>query len=172
VGTKRGSLAALAVPATGVFGALLLGVAEFATLFEVHSSARRAAIVAVSAGSHHSYAMIPIALLALVLTYSIWLTGSRVALLALGVLAVIALLIALIRDLPDAQATGLLLNRGASGTGTSLANATSSPALGLYLETLGGVLLLIAVGLGLLVLAPAKLTRRSRRPPVHDGSEA
>jgi hypothetical protein len=47
--------------------------------------------------------MIPIALLALVLTYSVWLTGSRVALLALGVLAVIALLIELIRDLPDAQ---------------------------------------------------------------------
>jgi hypothetical protein len=117
--------------------------------------------------------MIPIALLALVLTYSVWLTGSRAALLALGVLAVITLLIALIRDLPDAQATGLLVSRGASGTGTSLANATSSPAIGLYLETLGGVLLLIAVGLGLLALAPpAKPTRRSRRPPVHNGSEA
>jgi hypothetical protein len=173
VGTKRVSLAALAVSASGVFGALLLGVAEFTTLFEVHSSARRAAIAAVSAGSHHSYAMIPIALLALVLTYGVWLTGSRVALQALGVLAVIALLITLIRDLPDARATGLLLSRGASGTGTSLANATSSPAIGLYIETLGGVLLLIAVGLGLLALAPpAKLTRPSRRPPVHDGSEA
>jgi hypothetical protein len=149
---KRVSPAALAVSAGGVLGALLLAVAEFMTLFEVHSSAASAALQTVSAGSHHSYAMIPIALLAVFLTYGVWLTGSRVALLALAVLGVIALLIALVGDLPDAQTTGLLRSSEASGTGSGLANATSSPAIGLYLETLGGVLLLIAGGLGLLAL--------------------
>ena len=145
---KRVSPAALAVSAGGVLGALLLAVAEFMTLFEVHSSAASAALQTVSAGSHHSYAMIPIALLAVFLTYGVWLTGSRVALLALAVLGVIAL----VGDLPDAQTTGLLRSSEASGTGSGLANATSSPAIGLYLETLGGVLLLIAGGLGLLAL--------------------
>src|ERR1039458_8956472 len=101
------------------------------TLFEVHSSAASAALQTVSAGSHHSYAMIPIALLALFLTYGVWLTGSRVALLALAVLGVITLLIVLVGDLPDAQTTGPLRSSGASGTGASCANATSSPAIGL-----------------------------------------
>jgi hypothetical protein len=173
VGVKRVSPAAVTVWASGVLGALLLGLAEFTTLFEVHSSARGSAVATVSAGSQHSYAMIPIALLALVLTYSVWLTRSRVALGAIGVLGVIALLIALVGDLPDAHATGLLRSAGAPGSGTDLANGTSSPAIGLYLETLGGVLLLIAGGLGLLAVGPpAERTPRPRRPtPARDASE-
>jgi hypothetical protein len=169
---KRRSPAALAVSACGVLGALLLAVAEFTTLFEVHSSARRAAVQTVSAGSHHSYAMIPIALLALILTSGVWLTDSRVALLALAVLGLIALLIALVGDLPDAQATGLVRSAGAPGTRTGLANATSSPAIGLYLETLGGVLLLITGGLGLLLLPTRDTPTRLRATPARDRSEA
>jgi hypothetical protein len=168
---KRIASAAFAVSAGGVLGALLLAVAEFTTLFTIHSSARGGALATVSAGSHHSYAMLPIALFALVLTYSTWLTGSRMALLGLGVLGVIALLIALVGDLPDARATGLLRSTGGAGAG--LVTGTTSQAVGFYLETLGSVLLLIAGGLGLLALGPppAERTPRRRRP-APDASEA
>jgi hypothetical protein len=169
---KRVSVAALAVSGAGGLGALLLAGAEFTTLFEVRSSARGAAVQMVSAGAHHSYALLPIALLALVLTYSIWRTGSRIACLALAVLGLSALLIALIGDLPDAQVTGLLRGPGALGTATSLANATSSPALGLYLETLGGVLLLVAGGLGLLASGSTTGETSGQSRPDLDGEQA
>lgn len=74
-----------------------------------------------------------------------------------GVLGVVALLIALLRDLPDAHATGLV---GSAATG--LRSASSSPGVGLYLETLGAVVLLITAVCGLLLLAPPDLFSRSR----------
>jgi len=82
----------------------------------------------------------------------------QLALLALGVLGLAALLIALVGDLPDAQASGLIL--GPSGR---YALASSSPGVGFYLETLGAVILLIAAGAGLLLTAPVRMgTHRTR----------
>ena len=84
-----------------------------------------------------------------------WRLGSRPALLAVGALGVISLLIALFGDLPDAHASGLV------GTATThYEQASASPSAGLYLETLGAVLLMITCGCGFLLLgAPAKKTR-------------
>jgi hypothetical protein len=45
--------------------------------------------------------MIPIALLAAALGIAVWRTGSRSALLALGLIGVVAVLIAQLGDLPD-----------------------------------------------------------------------
>jgi hypothetical protein len=149
----------VAVLGAGLGGALLLLGAEFTTLFVVRSAASTTPVDTVSTGSHHSYALIPVALLALALTYGASLTRSRPALLALGVLGVIALLIALLGDLPDAQATGLL----GSAT-TRYATASSSPSTGLYLETLGAVALIISSGLGLILLEqPAQKPPRGHR---------
>ena len=69
------------------------------------------------------------------LPYGVWQANSRPALLAIGLLGVIALLIALLGDLPDAQASGIVLRAGHYDA------ASSSPGLGIYLETLGAVLL-------------------------------
>jgi hypothetical protein len=147
--------AAAAILAGALLGALILVVSEFTTLFQIHTAARTGAISSVSTGSHHTYALIPIAVLVAVLAYGVWAAGSRPALLAIGILGVIALLIALLGDLPDAHATGLI------GSPTShFTNASSTPSAGLYMETLGAVLLLITSVCGFLLLGPPPRPRR------------
>jgi hypothetical protein len=145
---------ATGVLAGGVAGAVLLVAAEFTALLSVHSGLRAEAITTVQTGSHNSYALIPIALLAVLLSYGAWRAHNPLALLAIGVLGIVTLLIALLGDLPDAQATGVLMS--------PFALASSSPDVGFYLETLGGVVLLITAGAGLLLTAPTR--SRSRRP--------
>jgi hypothetical protein len=135
----------------------LLLVAEFTPLLNVHSSLHRAPIASLKTGSHDAYALIPIGLLAVLFALVIWRTRSRLALLAVGVLGLVALLIALIGDLPDARATGLV-----GSASSNFAIATSRPAIGFYLETLGAVVLMLATVAGLLWLAPPD--RRQSEP--------
>jgi hypothetical protein len=132
-----------------LLGALLLVVAEFTTLFTVRTAVSATPVKSVSTGSHNTYAMIPIALMAVALAWGAILTGSRWALVAIAGLGVVALLIALIGDLPDAQATGTV---GSLVAGFH--QATDKPSAGMYLETLGAIVLLIAGGCGLLLGAP------------------
>jgi hypothetical protein len=151
------------VLAAGVFlAAVLLIGAEFSNLFSIHELGRSAPLKSVSTGSHHGYALIPIALLAAVMAVSARRGGGRPALLALAALAVIALVIALLVDLPDAHRTGII----AAGRGFEVGHAT--PGVGFYLETLGAVLLLIASGIGILAMIPGDRmpTSRRRRQPV------
>jgi hypothetical protein len=136
--------------AGGLLGALLLLVAEFTVLFQVHSAATGVPVKSVSAGSHHSYAMALISACAAVLALAIWRAGSRPALLGLGILGLAALLIALLGDLPDASATGLLLNN------SHYVNASSTPSAGFYLETLGAVVLLLTSVWGFLLIGPPR----------------
>jgi hypothetical protein len=134
-----------------IVGVLLLVVAEFSALYHVHLSTKLNPIKSVTAGSHNSYAMLPIAALAATFGYAVWRTGNRTALLAVGVLGVTALLLALLHDLPDAHAVGLADNNSVS--------ATTTPGVGLYLETAGAILLVAASGLGfMLVRAPGLRT--------------
>ena len=64
-------------------------------------------------------------------------------------LGVAALLLALVGDLPDAQASGTIGNAASGFRG-----ADAKPSAGLYLETLGAIVLLITGGSGLLLAAP------------------
>jgi hypothetical protein len=149
----------------GLTGAGLLLVAEFTPLLSVHTSASRAAVKTVTTGSNHAYALIPIALLAGFLTYSVWRSQSRLALTATGLLGVLALLIALLGDLPDAQATGLI-----GSAATKFVAAKASPSIGFYRETLGGVVLLMTAGAGLLLLPGPARPRRVAAPPNESAS--
>ena len=149
--------ARVGILAGALLGSLLLVVAEFTTLFIVHVQTSSVPIKTVTTGSHHSYALIPIAVLGAVLAIGAYRDGSRPALLAIGLLGIVALLIALLGDLPDAHATGL--------TGSSVSryvNASSNPSTGLYLETLGAAVYVITCGVGLLAMAPP-LSRPARR---------
>jgi len=128
-----------------VLACTLLVAAELAPLFHVQVANRAAPAQAVQTGSHDSFALIPIAALAALMGYAVYRGAGAAALIALVLLGVIALLIALVGDLPDARARGLVASRGG---GYDLGSA--SPAAGLYLETLGAILLLIVGGLGLL----------------------
>jgi hypothetical protein len=151
---------AIGVLTGGLAGAALLVIAEFTSLLSVHSGLHATAVRAVQTGSHNSYALIPIALLAALLSLAARRAHSPLALLALGVLGLAAFLIALVGDLPDAQASGLIL--GPSGR---YALASSSPEVGFYLETLGAVILLVAAGAGLLLTAPAQTRTPGPRAP-------
>jgi NADH:ubiquinone oxidoreductase subunit 5 (subunit L)/multisubunit Na+/H+ antiporter MnhA subunit len=127
-----------------LLAAAVLIVAEFTSLYSVRVIGEVAPVKTVATGSHHGYALIPIAVLVAVLAVAAWRGAGRPALLALGALAAITLVIALLIDLPDANRTGLV------ATGARFELGSSTPGVGFYLETLGAVLLLIASGVGLL----------------------
>ncbi len=147
-----------AVLVAGLLGALVLLVAEFTPLLRVHSGAQAQVVRTIDTGAHHSYALVPIALLAAVLAVSAWASGSRLAVLAIGLLGLLVLGIALLGDLPDAHATGLI-----ASPATGLQAASSSAAIGLYLETLGAVVLIIAAAAGMLLEAAPVGGRRPVR---------
>jgi hypothetical protein len=139
----------------GLLGAVVLVVAELTPLLHVRVSAGSAPIKTVLTGAHHGYALLPIAALSAVLTIGALRHESRAALVALAVLGLIALGIALVADLPAARSMGLV-----GSSATRFVQARSSPAVGLYLETLGAVLLLLASGLGLLLRGGGEGGRR------------
>ncbi len=98
------------------------------------------------AGAHHDYALIPLALLVILLGFAALASGGRYALGAMAVVAVVALLIGLLHDLPAAHQ-----GRTAIRLGGKYLSASSSPSTGMYLETLGAVIILITAGFGLLL---------------------
>ncbi|MGZ4170515.1 MAG: hypothetical protein ACXVSE_09175 [Solirubrobacteraceae bacterium] len=142
----------IAVAGGAVVACILLFVSEFLPLFEVRTSARNAVTRTVVAGSHHAYGLIPIAVLAVALGWVWWRSPGRLPALAMAVLAIAALVIALGRDLPDAKATGI------ARAGGTYVTAAASPRAALYLETAGGVILLLA-GAGGLLLGPRPARR-------------
>lgn len=146
-GGSRSGLGGIRVPILGgaLVAAALLFVAEFLPLFEVRTSARSGVVTTVQSGSHHSYALLPIALLAAGLALAWWRSPTRLAVLAMAVLGVAALVIALGRDLPDAQSSGI------ERSGGTYVSAAASPRAGLYLETAGALVLLIASAGGLVL---------------------
>ena len=140
-------IAVAAVVLAAALGALLILVSQFTALYHVHVATSSAPIRTVGTGVNHAWAPVPIALLAAVLAFAVYRKGSRTALVALMVLGIVTLLIALLGDLPDAHATGIV------GSGASqYAEGTSTPSAGLYMETLGAILLLLSGGVGLLML--------------------
>jgi hypothetical protein len=152
-----------AVPATllvgAALGALLLVVAEFTTLFTVHAASTHAALRSQSTGSHDHYALLPLAVLAFFLAAVALRTGSRTALAAITALGIAALLFGLVGDLSDAQRHGVLRIAG------HLQVAGASPSAGLYMETLGAVLLIITGVIGLLLTRPTDVPARPAPVP-------
>ena len=152
----------LALGAAAFIGAAILVVSDFTTLFKVHTEAG----VTVPNGSvkghdNHSYSMLVLGLAALPLAY--WATryGSRAAMTGLAGLGLIAVVIAVGFDLSDATGTNTLAR--------TFEDATASPAVGFYLETLGAALLIISGGGGLVLTAP---DRGPRRPGPEAGADA
>jgi hypothetical protein len=142
-----------AVVGVAVLGALLVLVAQFIALYHVHIPTSSTPVKTVDTGANHGWAPVPMALVCFALAAAVYRHGSRTALLGLAVLGIATLLIALLGDLPDAHATGLIGSGGAGGL--QYLQGASSPSAGLYLETLGAVLLLVSGGVGFLMLGPA-----------------
>jgi hypothetical protein len=131
------------VLAGALLGALLLVVAEFTPLYHVHVATSSAPIKTVQTGPNHSYAMIPIALLAVFLAFVARRGGGWVALTGVGAAGLAAFLIAILVDLPDAHRRGF---------NARFVQITSTASAGLYMETLGAVILIATCGSGLLLL--------------------
>jgi hypothetical protein len=148
------------VLALGLLGAGLLLAAEFTPLLHVHASERVHLSRSVITGPHHSYALVPVAALTAGLAFNAWRSGSRFALLATGLLGLLAVGIALLGDLPDAHTVGLV---GTPASG--LSTATSSPAIGLFLETGAGVLLILSAAAGMLLEPVPAVPRRGDSRP-------
>ena len=149
------------IAAVGLLGAVLLVAAELRPLYTLHVTTFDARPSTVSTGSHDSYALVPIALLAAALSVTWARTRAIAAAWALSALGLLALLIALLGDLPDTRARGII---------HGLAFASTTAAAGLYLETLAAVLLLAAGGAGVLArlhdgAAPRRRRRRRPRTP-------
>jgi hypothetical protein len=130
-----------------LLGALLIVVSQFTALYHVHSATSSAALKTVGTGGNHAWAPIPLALAAAALAYPVYRYRNRTALVAVVALGIATLLIALLSDLPPTHATGLV----GSSTG-GYVRATATPSAGLYMETLGAVLLLVSGGTGFLML--------------------
>jgi hypothetical protein len=148
----------------GLVGVALLVAAELSPLLHLRTvAARPLPAGTIETGPHHDWALMPIAALALLLSGWVWRTGRRPGLAGLALLGAAAIVVAVVADLPDVHATGLT---GSPTTG--LRNSEAHPAIGLYLETLGGAVLLVAAAAGAL-LAPT--TVRERRGPRRTGAE-
>lgn len=145
-----------------LLGAVLLLVAEFTTLYTERIASFHAPATAVATGPHDSYAMVPIAILAVILAAAVLRAGSRPALLAVGIAGLVALLIALLGDLPDSHASGLII--GPSG---QFVSAVSDPGAGMYLETLGAVVLIAVSGLGFILIGRPAGGGPGGTPPRH-----
>jgi hypothetical protein len=93
-------------------------------------------------------------------------SGSRPALLAVALLGLVAVGIAVLGDLPDTSRTGVV--------GNNFEDAKASPLAGIYLETLGAILVLLGAGLGLLISPVGRGAggrRASERPAAPEGSD-
>jgi Tryptophan-associated transmembrane protein (Trp_oprn_chp) len=156
--------------AVAAIGALLVLVAQFIPLYHVHVPTQTAPVKTVGTGANHGWAPVPIALVCFALALAVYRHGNRTALLGLTVLGVATLLIALLGDLPDAHSTGLI-----GSSASQYVQGVSSPSAGLYLETLGAVLLIVSGGVGFLMLgsAPGRVESPpgGGKPPAPDVGE-
>lgn len=149
----------LALVGAGFLGAVLLVLSDFLTLFEVQTAAG----VTVPDGSikgheNHSFAMVLLGVAALPMAYGATAGGSRPAMTGLAALGLIAIVVALAFDLPDATGTNTLAR--------TFESATGHPKLGFYVETLGAVLLLVSGAGRLILTAPARERRPRERPAI------
>jgi len=136
-GRAEPALVALAVVALA--GALLVAVSSFLDILEVTTG--QTTLDTQSGFDKHSIAMILLGAAAIPMALG-GLRGARPAMYALAAIGLIVVIVAFTVDLPDALDEGLY--------GERYESAQAKPATGFYVETLGGMLLVLAGGLMLL----------------------
>ena len=145
----------LAVTALGTVGALLMIVAEFSTVASVDVASGSCEVINdsspdiadrcnLSGFERHGGSLILLGLLAFAMSLGAGVGGSRPAAAALIAIGVLVLALGLFLDLPETDETGAI--------GRNFEGAQGSAGTGLYLELIGGALVLAAGAL--------RLTRR------------
>ncbi len=134
----------------GIAAAVLLVLTEVTTLFEIEVETASCSDLAdpdqadrcdVTGGEHHSFALVPIALLIAVMAVGGGLGGSRPAGFALLGAGAVVLVIALAFDLPDTTKTGEI--------GASFESAEAVKGTGFWFEVVAGALAVAAGALRL-----------------------
>jgi hypothetical protein len=153
----------------------MLAASQFTNIFELTPPGGEA-IEAVEASDQHGYATLVLALFSLVLlVVGIVVRGEALAqIAAFGVAAcgVVALLIFLVGDLPDANKIGTL-----DDANESFIDAKAEPVAGFWLELVGSLVLAVCGG-ALATLGPEKLNNllgslrpgRGTQPAGSDGN--
>jgi hypothetical protein len=132
--------------------AAVLGASELMTTFEFTPPGGEALEApADTAAERHNYAMLVLAAFALLALVSALWTGSQIASFAVAASGVIALLIFLIGDLPDAGKIGTLDDES-----ESFVDARADPQAGFWLELIGSLTLAVC-GVALATLRPAEV---------------
>jgi hypothetical protein len=138
--------------------AAMLGASQFTDIFHLTPPGGEA-LQAISSKDQHSYAMLVLAIFALILLV-VTLSARdeqlrQVAAMAIAVCGLIALLIFLIGDLPDVNKIGTL-----DDPRQSFIDAEAKPVAGFWLELVGSLVLTVC-GAALATMRPSPTTPRS-----------
>jgi hypothetical protein len=157
------------VLAIGVLAGLLMLISLFSTIASVDVANGSCEVIndanpgladrcALSGFERHSIAFLLLGVATLALAYAAGPRRSRPAALGLLVVGALALIFALLVDLPVTDDTGAI--------GRDFEGATASAGTGLWIELIAGILALLAGALAFLVPRPEPEPRRRRpRPP-------
>jgi hypothetical protein len=149
------------LPLAVLISAIALFASELMTTFEFTPQGGEVQLEQ-QAADRHGNALMVIAAFAIVALVVAVLAGSKPAATAVAVAGVVALLVFLLADLPDANTTGTL------DTDQSFIDAEAVPREGFYPE-LVGALALTVTGIALATMSPAQL--RALRPNRKRSSE-
>ena len=153
---------AIVVFSVGVAGALLAAISEFVTLRSITVLTASCDDLAtpslrgecVTRGhEEHSYALLLMGIVALLMVYGAVMGRSRPAALGLLVIGVAVLVIAFATDVPNIHKTGVL--------GDQFDSAKAEPGPGLWMEIAGGAAMFAA---GAMALTLRRRPPRRRRP--------
>jgi hypothetical protein len=142
------------LPIACAASAIVLGVSEFATTFELRPPGGEAQELLKASDRHH-YAVLVLAIFALIAVLITVLTGARPAAFAVAIAGGIALLIFLIGDLPDVNKVGTL-----NDPRQTFLDSKAYPAAGFWLEMVGALFLTLCGG-ALATLRPDQLKQLS-----------
>lgn len=169
LGTAAGRPNPLAtgVLALGVLAGILMLISLFATIASVDVANGSCEVIndanpnladtcSLSGFERHSVAFLLLAVICLALSYGAGIGRSRPAALGLIAVGAVAVVLALLVDLPVTDDTGAI--------GQDFEGATASAGTGLWIELAAGVLALAAGGLALLIPKPPPPPRRRRAP--------
>jgi hypothetical protein len=156
-GVELGLLTRL-LPLAVLISAIVVFASELMTTFEFTPQGGEVQLEQ-QAADRHGNALMVIAVFAIVALVVAIATGSKPAATAVAVAGVVALLVFLLADLPDANTTGTL------DTDQSFIDAEAVPREGFYTELIGALALTVT-GIALATMTPAQLRalRPSRKP--------
>jgi hypothetical protein len=148
-GVELGLLTRL-LPLAVLVSAMVLFASELMTTFEFTPQGGEVQLEQ-QAADRHGNALMVIAVFAIIALAVAIFSGSKPAATAVAVAGVVALLVFLLADLPDANTTGTL------DTDQSFIDAEAVPREGFYME-LVGALALTVTGIALATMTPAQLS--------------